>query len=72
MMALKKGIKDLVAEAEAEVETLSLARRHRAAWLGRFDVRRRARRIRELERDGMNPRGLSRAARHARILGRSR
>lgn len=54
MMAFKKGIKDLVAEAEAEVTTLSLQdaiARHGSDDLMFVDVRD----VRELERDGMIP-----------------
>lgn len=53
-MALKKGIKDLVAEAEAVVETLSLE--DAIAAHGRDDiVFVDVRDVRELERDGMIP-----------------
>ena len=50
-MKLKKGIKDLVAEAEAVIETISLEdaiARHGSGDLQFVDVR-------ELERDGMIP-----------------
>lgn len=53
-MKLKKGIKDLVAEAEASVKTISLQdaiSRHGADDLVFVDVRD----VRELERDGMIP-----------------
>jgi len=51
---LKKGIKDLVAEAEAEVQTISLEdaiKRHGSDDLVFVDIRD----IRELERDGTIP-----------------
>ncbi len=53
-MKLKKGIKDLVAEAEAEIETISLEdaiAQHGSDDLIFVDVRD----VRELERDGMIP-----------------
>lgn len=53
-MKLKKGIKDLVAEAEAVIETISLEdaiARHGSGDLQFVDVRD----VRELERDGMIP-----------------
>lgn len=53
-MKLKKGIKDLVAEAEKEIETISLQdaiARHDDDNLIFVDIRD----IRELERDGMIP-----------------
>lgn len=56
-MKLKKGIKDLVAEAEAEIETISLddaIASHGSDDLIFVDVRD----VRELERDGMIPGAL--------------
>lgn len=53
-MKLKKGIKDLVAEAKAEIETISLEdalAQHGSDDLIFVDVRD----VRELERDGMIP-----------------
>ncbi|MDA0997801.1 MAG: rhodanese-like domain-containing protein [Proteobacteria bacterium] len=53
-MKLKKGIKDLVAEAEAEIETIDAAEAIKALGDDRFvfvDIRD----VRELDRDGMIP-----------------
>lgn len=67
-MAITKGYKQLISEANARVRTLSLD--EAAAKLGSDDVVFvDIRDPRELQREGMIPGAFSATPRHARVLG---